>query len=118
MAKSASLGILNAPLNIVDGFNRLTVCSAEPTSIANIAAVALADVTLAAGDTTIAADGTGRKVTVSAKAGVPVDATGAPTHLVIDDGTDYVVTTCSGPGLTQGSTVNVPSFAVRMPQPA
>lgn len=119
MAKDASQGILDAPLTLIAGFNRLTVCSGQPASVAGIAAVALADVTLDSGDFTLAAnDTTGRKVTVGAQSAVPVDTTGAPTHLVIDDGTDFLVTTCSGPGLTAGSTVNVPAFAVRMPEPA
>jgi len=85
----------------------LTACSAEPTSQANIAVVSLASVVVGPGDFTIAnGDVSGRKVTTGAKTGVSITASGDATHIVVDDGTDYTVTTCATTSLTSGGTVD------------
>lgn len=92
-----------------------TVCSGEPANFAGIAAVALADVTLTAGDgngdyTIADGDTSGRKVTIAQQADVPIDATGTATHVAYDDGaTLQGVTTCASQALTSGGTVTVPA---------
>jgi hypothetical protein len=92
--------------------NRLTVLSGEPTSMADITTnMRLASVALVGGDFTKAAgDVSGRKVTVAQKTGLSITATGTATHVAVDDGTDWVVTTCTSQALTAGGTVTVPAW--------
>lgn len=119
MAKALPNTVLDAGLGVIDGSVRLVVCSAEPANFAGIAAVALADVTVDSGDFSTG-DGTpnGRTLTIAAQNGVTVDADGTPTHVTLDDGSTLLaVTTCTGPDLTTGSTVNVPSWTVRFADP-
>ena len=86
---------------------KLTVCAGQPISYADIAVKALAGVVLAGGDFTIAnGDTSGRKSTVAAKTGILVDASGTADHVVVDDGVDYSVTTCTPQALVaNGSNV-------------
>lgn len=119
MAKFTADAVLDAALAKVATCTRMVVTSAQPANFAGIAAVALADVTLTAGDGngdyTIADDTTvGRKLTVAAQSAVPVDSSGDATHVCLDDGTTLLhVTTCTTQTLTAGNTVNVPAFAVK-----
>lgn len=116
MAKFVADAVLDAPLNKIATATRLVVCSGQPANFAGIAAVALADVTMTAGagngDYTIAdGDVSGRKLTVLAQTGVPVDSSGTATHIALDDGTTLLhVTTCTSQVLTAGNTVNTPAY--------
>jgi hypothetical protein len=118
MAKFTDDSVLDAALAEVATATRMVVTSAQPANFAGIAAVALADVTLTAGlgngDFTSAnGDTSGRKVTVSAQASIPVDASGDATHICLDDGTTLLqVTTCTSQALTSGNTVSIPSYSV------
>lgn len=124
MAKSVHNDVLDAALDEIATATRLVVCSGEPANFAGIAAVALADVTLTAGDgngdyTIADGDTSGRKITVAAQSAVPVDATGTATHITLDDGTTLqYVTTCTSQALTSGNTCNVPAFDVELADPA
>lgn len=124
MAKSANDRIMDAALNIIkNNDTRQTVCSAQPTTYAQgNATYALADVTMAGADFTLAdGDTSGRKVTVAAKAAVPVDVSGTVTHAALLDvaGTilDYVTTTASQ-AVAAGGTVDIGSWKVEIADPA
>lgn len=121
MAKSVNDSILDAALNAIAGGNLMIACSQEPTSRTEaVTTYALADVALAGGDFTNAnGDTSGRKVTVSAKSGVTVDATGTATHIAIVDGTNLLyVTTCTSQALTGGNTVDFPAWDIEIADPS
>jgi hypothetical protein len=119
MAKKVDDTVLDGALNIIDNATRMVVTSAEPANFAGIAAVALADVVMAGGDFTDAnGDTSGRKVTVAAKSGVTVDASGTATHVCLDDGSTLLyVTTCTSQALTSGNTVNIPAWDIEIADP-
>ena len=118
MAKFTADAVLDAACAKVATCTRMVVTSAQPANFAGIAAVALADVTLTAGagngDYTIAdGDTSGRKLTVAAQSGVPIDSSGTATHVCLDDGTTLLqVTTCTSQALTAGGTVDVPAYDI------
>ncbi len=101
----------------------VTSDSSTPTDLTNeLASVAMTtgdgnDYTIAQGDA-----GTGsRKLTMAAKSGVTVDASGTPNHVVLSNSTNSnqikCITTCSGPDLTSGSTVDFPSWKYELDIP-
>jgi len=112
MAKSVPDAVMNKILDEIATATLMTVVSdtSTPTDLTN----SLADATMSAGDYTQAEGDTGagsRKVTMAAKSGQDVDANGTPEHVVLSlSGTIKLVTTCSGPDLTSGSTVDFPSW--------
>ena len=112
MAKNMTTAMYDGGLDKMATATRITVLSGEPTSIADITTnMKLATTTLAGGDFTKAAvDTSGRKVTVAQKTGVSITATGTATHVAVDDGTDWVVTTCTSQALTAGGTVTIPAW--------
>lgn len=123
MAKSVADAVLDAALAKIATCTRLVVCSGQPANFAGIAAVALADVVLTAGDGNgdyVIGDGTtsGRKVTVQQQAAIPIDASGTATHVSLDDGTTLLdVTTCTSQGLTSGGTVTCPAYKAEFADP-
>ena len=123
MAKEAHNDVLDAALDKVATCTRQVACSAAPANFAGIAAVALADITLTAGDGAgdyvIADDTSGRKVTVGAQSAVTVDSTGDATHVTLDDGTTLLyTTTCTTQTLTASNTVNFPAWKINLEDPA
>ena len=48
--------------------------------------------------------------TMAAKSGVSITATGTATMIAIDDGTDFLITTCISQALTSSGTVTIPSW--------
>lgn len=124
MAKSVHDDVLDGALNVIkNNCTRMVACSSEPTTFAQAnATYALADVTMAAGDFTIAnGDTSGRKVTVGAKAGVTVDATGTFTHVALLDVTNsklLYVTTGTSQALTSGNTVDFPAWKIEIADPS
>lgn len=118
MAKFTHDDVLDAALAKIATATRMVITSGQPANFAGIAAVALADVTLTAGngngDYVIAnGDTSGRKVTVGAQSGVTVDSTGTATHICLDDGVTLLsVTTCTSQALTAANTVNVPAYDI------
>ncbi len=123
MAKNVNTAVLDLALNdIKNNVTRMTACSAQPTTYTEgNATYALADVTLASGDFTLAnGDTSGRKVTVGAKSGVTIDASGTATHVALLDVTNTVlklVTTCTSQALSTGGTVDFPAWKWEINQP-
>lgn len=121
MGKAAPNNTIDTELSYIAGSDTLYVCSAEPANFAGIAAVALADVAVDSGDFAIADHaGGGRQVTVAAQSGVPVDASGNATHVVLANAagsTLRYVTTCTSQALVAGNTVNVPSWVISVGDP-
>lgn len=93
---------------------------AENATLATITAAALASVTTASGDYTIADGGGGRQCTVAAKGPLTPSASGTPTHVTLDNGTKLIYqTTCTGSALTSGGAgVNIPTWTVTINDPA
>ena len=122
MGKAAPDATIDAMFDYIDQSTVMHVCSAEPANYAGIAAVSLADVTMTADTDYTKANGdtSGRKVTVAAKSGVTVDASGTATHIVlarVADTTLRYVTTCTSQALTSGNTVNIPAWKIEVADP-
>jgi len=121
MAKSAHSDVLDGCGGVIDAnCNIMTACNAEPTTRTEaITTYKLADVAMSGTDFTPAADGGGRKLTVSAKSAVPIDTTGDAIYIALCDATRLLyVTTCTLQTLTSGGTVDFPSFDIcKIPQP-
>ena len=114
----ATDAFIDGGLDAIDGSTRLTVQPTEPASIANITANLLATVVTDGADFTKAnGDVSGRKLTVAQQAAMSITATGTATHVTIDDGTDYYVTTCTSQALTSGGTVTVPAWDIEIADP-
>jgi hypothetical protein len=124
MAKYAHDDVLDALCDKIATGIRVVVCSAQPANYAGIAAVALADVTVTAGDgngdfTVANGDTSGRKVTLLQQASVPIDTSGDATHVTIDDGSILLtVTTCTTQALTSGGTVTIPAHDYEVADPS
>lgn len=124
MAKNAPDAFMDAAFDWVDQSNLMVVCSAEPTTYAEATSTyALADVAMTPDTdfTKAAGSPSGRKVTVAAKSSVPVDTTGTATHIALVRSTDSslrYVTTCTSQALTSGNTVNIPAWAITIPDPS
>lgn len=124
MGKKADQAFYDAALGWVrDSSIRMAACSAEPANFAGIAAVKLAEATVASGDFTLAnGDVSGRKVTIAAKSGVNITTSGTANHIVLHNNAAILgyVTTCTPLALTAGAgnTVNFPSWKVEIQAPA
>jgi len=111
MGKKMDDAFIDGGLLAIDNCTLMSVCSAEPLNKAGVAAVTLASVALTGVDFTIAnGDASGRKVTVAQQTDISIAASGTGNHVVIDDGTNIMVTTCNAQSLTIGGTVTVPAF--------
>lgn len=123
MAKNVNTAVLDLALNdIKNNVTRQTACSAQPTTYAEgNATFMLASVTLASGDFTLAAgDVSGRKITVGAKSGVTISASGTATHVAWLDVTNSILklcTTCTSQALSTGGTVDFPAWKWEINQP-
>ena len=122
MAKAANDVFIDGGLDRIDNCVTLSVCSAQPANFAGIAAVKLAAVTLTAGDgngdyTKANGDTNGRKLSVLIQSAITIDTTGTATHIVLDDGTDIYVTTCTSQALTAAGTVTVPEWDIEIADP-
>lgn len=121
MGKSVHDDVLDASHDVTALADLMTVCSAEPTTRTEaITTFKLADVAMTPGTDYTKADGTvsGRKVTVAAKSGVPVDSSGTATHVALVDATRLLrVTTCTSQALTSGNTVNFPAHSYEIADP-
>jgi hypothetical protein len=120
MAASVNDVVLDAALDVIAASTLQIICSAEPTTRAQaVVTFALADVAMAAGDFTKAnGDTSGRKLTMSAKHGVPIDANGNGTHIALVDATRLLyVTTCVLKPLTLGEMIGIPSWKIELRDP-
>ena len=122
MAKQAPDATIDSMFDYIDPCNTMVVCSGEPANYAGIAAVTLATVALTPDTDFTKANGdvSGRKVTIAAKSGVSVTASGTATHLAIartSDTTLRYVTTVTSQVLTSGNTCNIPAWKVEVADP-
>jgi hypothetical protein len=121
MPKTAPDAVMDAAFDYVDQADVQHVCSTldgTPTyaeivaaSLASVAMTPNTDFTKAAGDTS------GRKVTVAAKNGVSVSASGTANHLALVTVSGTVVryvTTCTSQVLTSGNTINIPAWDIEI----
>ena len=111
MAKSVHDDVLDGALTVIrNGCDKMTACSAEPASFADGN-----DFTVANGDTS------GRKLTVAAKSGVPVDAGGTANHVALLDTVNarlLYVTTATAQALTAGNTITFNAWDIEIADPA
>lgn len=122
MGKSVNDVVLDAALNYIkNNCTRMTACSQEPTTYTEgNATYALADVTLASGDFTVANDTSGRKVTIAQKTGVTVDSTGTANHVALLDVSNTVllyVTTATSQALTAANTMTFNTWKINIQDP-
>lgn len=122
MGKSVHDDVLDGAWDVLDQATIQVACSAEPTTRAEaVTTYALADAVMTADTDYTKANGdtSGRKVTVAAKSGETVDATGTATHIALCDATRLLyVTTCTSQALTSGNTVNFPAWDAEILDPA
>jgi len=122
MGKSTHNDVLDAPADVIDQADLQIVCSAEPLTRAEaVSTYALGDAVMTPNTDYTKADGdtSGRKVTVAAKAGEAVDASGTGNHIALVDATRLLyVTTCTPQALTAGNTVNFPAWDIEFADPA
>jgi hypothetical protein len=125
MPKVAPDAVMDAALDYIDQADVLRVCStldSSPThaeivtaTLASVAITPDTDFTKADGDTS------GRKVTVAAKSGVSVTASGDANHIALTTTSGSVVryvTTCTTQTLTSGNTVNIPAWDIEIADPS
>ena len=112
MSKLIPDAILDAMLTQAEG-THITICSAQPTNFAGIAAVALASAAMTGSYTKANGDVSGRKNTVPAQTGIPITTSGTATHVAIHNNTTtlFLVTTCTPQVLTAGGTVDTNAFS-------
>lgn len=112
MSKSVPDAIMDAALDVVAASTRMDVTSdvSTPTDLSNT----LANETMAGGDFVKAEGDAGagsRKLTVAAKSTVTVTADGTPLHVILSlSSVIKLITTCTGPDLTNGSDVDFPTW--------
>lgn len=118
MGKLITQGLLDGTLDQIATCVTFTLCAGEPANFAAIATNALASTTIGSGDFTKAnGDVSGRKITVDAQADLEIDFSGDVDHVVIDNGTDFMVTTCATQALTAGGTVSTTAYAFESRDP-
>lgn len=121
MSKAAPDPVMDAALDYVDLSDRMYLCSAQPANFAGIAAVLLATATMTPNTDYPKSDGTsGRKITVAAKSGLSVTASGSGTHVVLatnGDSTLRYVTTCPSVSVIAGGTVDIASWTIQIADP-
>lgn len=125
MAKAVHNDVIDAALAEIATSTTLTLTSAQPANFAGIAAVTLGSYTitpgLGGGDFSAATDGdtSGRKVTVQAQSGNNASATGAATHICLDDGATLLyVTTCPTVNTNNGQAFTVAAWDIEIADPS
>ncbi len=124
MAKSAIPDMLDAALSYIrTNATKMVACSNQPTTFAEAnTTMKLAEITMAAADFTLANGVTsGRRVTVAAKANVPVTTAGTANHVALLDMTGsklLYVTTSPAQALAAASTVSFGSWDIEIANPA
>jgi hypothetical protein len=133
MAKTLPNAEFDAALAYVAACDKLTICSAEPTTYAlatdhnDAGGYVLAEHTLTPGDGngdfTIADDATGilgRKLTLAAQSGISILHSGTATHwaLTLASGTTLrLVSSCTSQALVAGGTVDFPAAKLQIGDP-
>lgn len=117
MAKLITDGFIDGGLAAISGSTTLRVLSGPATTVGDLAGLTLASVVVNGGDFTIAnGDVSGRKVTVAQQVDVAISSAGDADHVSVDDGTDFMQTTCPTETLGSG-TVTVQAFANEVRDP-
>lgn len=101
---------------------QLMIVSGDPTAYASIAAMLLATAVMDSSDYTVAASGTGRKVTVAAQSSIAVasgisSATSTAHACVCSADTLLLKTTCTVRAVQTGDTLNTQAFVLAIAQP-
>lgn len=121
MGKAVNPEVLDGAIAVVRQANRLVALPAQPADYAGAVAAQLAEAVLAPGDfTTSAGVVDGRRVTIAAKPGVAVSASGNASHVALLDaatGRLLYVTTCPAQALSAGGTVDFAAFDVEFGNP-
>jgi len=117
MGKRVFNVVLDAALQKVATGDKITICSAEPTTLLEASTTfMIAEVTVTPGDGNgdyVIANGdtSGRKITVQQQSLIPILDDGTANHVAINDGATILdVTTCSDLALTAGGVVTIPAF--------
>ena len=124
MAKYVHDDVLDAAFSLIKtDCDKMTACSAQPTTFAEgDASLALAEAAMAGSDFTIAdGDVSGRKVTVGQKTGVTVGASGTATHVALLDTANsklLYVTTCTSQVLTAGNGMTFEAWDIEIADPS
>ena len=124
MAKYVHDDVLDAAFNLIKtDCDKMTACSAQPTTFAEgNASLVLANAAMAGSDFTIAdGDVSGRKVTVGQKTGVTVDTSGTATHVALLDTVNsrlLYVTTCTAQALTAGNGMTFEAWDIEIADPS
>ena len=126
MAKYVDDSIQDVALNeIKNNCNKMTVCSAQPSSYAeanNGGSVFLGDVTMASADFNITDDDvSGRKCAVGQKKEVNVDVTGTATHVaLLDTAASRLLIVMTSPplDLTSGSSLTFAAWGFNITDPS
>jgi len=119
MAKSVHGDVLDAALGVVRGATRMVALPSAPADYAGALSARLAEAAMGTSDFTLAAgDVSGRKLSVTAKAALPVIAGGTATHVALLDGARVLyVTTCPAQGVSLGGAVNIGAWDVEIAAP-
>lgn len=121
MGKWVAADVLDGALQVIAGATRMVALGSQAGNYADAMSGRLADVALSAGDFSVATgDVSGRKVTIAAKAGVPVASGGMANHVALVDtvgGRLLYVTTCPDQQLAAGGEVNFDSWSVEIGAP-
>lgn len=121
MAKFAPDGMLDASLDYVAGANYMCICSGSPTTFsAAYVDNLLAKIACTSGCFTKADDTSGRKVTIAARTGIPITATGTAAAVALVESTGSTlrfVTICGEQVLTAGGTVDTNAFKISISDP-
>jgi hypothetical protein len=122
MAKWVADGVLDGALAVIAGANRMLALAGQPESYTAAEAGALARVAMSGGDFAVGAgEVSGRRVTVAAKAGVPVSAAGTADHVALVDVAGariLYVTTCPAQALANGGSVSFDGWSIEIGAPA
>ena len=123
MGKSVHPDVLDGALGVIrNNATKMVALNGAPASFSAANSGALAGVTMAPSDFTLAAGSTsGRKLTVAAKADVPVTAAGNADHVALLDISNsklLYVTTCAAQALASSGTVSLSSWAIEIADPA
>jgi hypothetical protein len=118
MPKFVSQGFVDGGITAIRGCNRVTVLSSttatpiltDITTTYKLATIAMTANTDIPASTAGSADA--RIATVAQKASLPITASGTALWVAIDNGTDFVITSCASQVLTLNGTVTVPSWTI------
>lgn len=119
MGKSVHGDVLDAALGVVRGATHMVALPGAPADHAGAMSARLVEATMTTSDFALAAgDVSGRKLSVAAKAALPVIAAGTATHVALLDATRVLyVTICPSQAVSLGGAVNIGAWDVEIAAP-